>query len=50
MIVLGNAVSFISMLWFGLSGSYTSAMAARAFGGVLNGILGAWKCMIGEGG
>ncbi|KAG2445989.1 hypothetical protein HXX76_000592 [Chlamydomonas incerta] len=47
-IALGNAVSFISILWFGLSGSYASAMAARAFGGFLNGILGAWKCMIGE--
>ncbi|GLI58932.1 hypothetical protein VaNZ11_000718 [Volvox africanus] len=47
-IVLGNAVSFVSMLWFGMSGSYANALAARAFGGFFNGILGAWKCMIGE--
>ncbi|KAG2501487.1 hypothetical protein HYH03_001264 [Edaphochlamys debaryana] len=47
-IVIGNAVSLISILWFGLAGSYGSALAARAFGGFFNGILGAWKCMIGE--
>ncbi|KXZ56025.1 hypothetical protein GPECTOR_2g1577 [Gonium pectorale] len=47
-IVIGTAVSLVSMLWFGLSGSYGTALAARAFGGFFNGILGAWKCMIGE--
>ncbi|PNG99489.1 Protein ZINC INDUCED FACILITATOR-LIKE 1, partial [Tetrabaena socialis] len=47
-IVVGNVVSFISILWFGLSGSYAAALAARVFGGFFNGILGAWKCMIGE--
>ncbi|EFJ50590.1 hypothetical protein VOLCADRAFT_103803 [Volvox carteri f. nagariensis] len=47
-IIIGNAVSFVSILWFGLSGSYGTALAARAFGGFLNGILGSWKCMIGE--
>ncbi|GIL70232.1 hypothetical protein Vretifemale_1079 [Volvox reticuliferus] len=47
-IVIGNAVSFVSMLWFGLSGNYGTAAAARVFGGFFNGILGAWKCMIGE--
>ncbi|GLC73711.1 hypothetical protein PLESTF_001411000 [Pleodorina starrii] len=47
-VVIGNLVSFVSLLWFGLSGSYGTALAARAFGGFFNGILGAWKCMIGE--
>lgn len=46
-IIIGNVVSYISMLWFGLSASYGTALAARAFGGFFNGILGAWKCMIG---
>lgn len=39
-IIIGNVVSYISMLWFGLSPNYTTAMVARAFGGFFNGILG----------
>lgn len=47
-IIIGNVVSFVSILWFGASTTYATAMAARAFGGFFNGILGAWKCMISE--
>ncbi len=47
-IAIGNVVSFVSVIWFGCSASYASAMAARAFGGFFNGVLGAWKCAIGE--
>jgi hypothetical protein len=36
------------MLWFGAAGSYASAAAARVFGGFFNGIIGSWKCMLGE--
>jgi len=36
------------MLWFGTAGSYALAASARVFGGFLNGIIGAWKCMLGE--
>lgn len=40
--------SQVCLLWFGLAGSYASAAAARAVGGFFNGIIAAWKCMIGE--
>ncbi|MEW5308918.1 MAG: hypothetical protein WDW38_000838 [Sanguina aurantia] len=46
--ILGNVACMIGMLWFGLAPTYAWAMAARVFAGALNGILGAWKCVIGE--
>jgi hypothetical protein len=39
---------YITSCRFGSSGTYGSAVASRIVGGLLNGILGAWKCLIGE--
>ncbi len=44
----GTLSTCLALVWFGLSGSYSSAAAARVFGGLFNGIIGAWKCMVGE--
>ncbi|WIA44282.1 hypothetical protein OEZ86_007089 [Tetradesmus obliquus] len=46
--LLGSAASAAGLLWFGAAGSYASAAASRAAAGLLNGIIVAWKCMIGE--
>ncbi|KAI8462328.1 MAG: hypothetical protein J3K34DRAFT_462986 [Monoraphidium minutum] len=46
--VIGTAVSAAALVWFGLAGSYAGAAAARAAAGLLNGVLCAWKCIIGE--
>jgi hypothetical protein len=46
--VLGSFASSITLLWFGLSGSFTGAVSARVAAGLLNGIIVAWKCCIGE--
>lgn len=35
-ILMSNTVSTVSMLWFGLAPSYTSAAAARLVGGLFN--------------
>lgn len=39
-IIAGSLVSYISLLWYGASGSYANAVAARCFGGFFNGVLG----------
>ena len=49
-ILIGNVACFLGMLWFGLSDSYAVALSSRVFAGLFNGILGAWKCIIGESG
>jgi hypothetical protein len=46
--VIGSGVTAVCLVWFGLSGSYAGACAARVVAGLLNGIICAWKCMIGE--
>lgn len=46
--VLGSAASAVTLLWFGLSGGFAGAAAARVVAGLLNGIIVAWKCSIGE--
>eukprot|EP00983_Pelagomonas_calceolata_P025085 788865-Pelagomonas_calceolata.AAC.6 len=49
-ILIGTAVSLVSLVWFGFSMSFSMAISARIFGGLFNGVLGAWKCIIGESG
>jgi hypothetical protein len=49
-IVIGTAVSIVSMISYGMAETYTAAVIARIIGGLLNGVLGAWKCIIGESG
>jgi len=46
--VLGSAASSVTLLCFGLSGRFSTAVAARVVAGLLNGIIVAWKCSIGE--
>lgn len=46
--VLGSAASAVTLLWFGLSGGFAGAAAARVVAGLLNGIIVSWKCSIGE--
>jgi MFS family permease len=46
--VAGSAASASTLVWFGLSASYGSAVAARAVAGLCNGIIVSWKCAIGE--
>ena len=46
--VLGSAVTTICLVWFGLSGSYGGACVARVVAGLCNGIICAWKCIIGD--
>ena len=47
-LVLGNAACFLSICMYGLARKYWHAVAARLFGGILNGIIGAEKAAIGE--
>jgi MFS family permease len=49
-IVIGTAVSVASMVAYGGAETYGQAVGARVVGGLLNGVLGAWKCIIGESG
>lgn len=46
--VLGSAASSVTLLLFGLAGSFSTAAAARVVAGLLNGIIVAWKSSIGE--
>jgi hypothetical protein len=46
--VLGSGASTATLLWFGLSGGFPAAAAARVVAGLLNGIIVSWKCSIGE--
>jgi hypothetical protein len=46
--VLGSGASTATLLWFGLSGAFPGAAAARVVAGLLNGIIVSWKCSIGE--
>jgi hypothetical protein len=46
--VLGSTASSATLLWFGLSGGFAGAASARVVAGLLNGIIVAWKCSIGE--
>ena len=45
--VLGNVSSVLSVAYFGLSGSYAQAVAARAVGGALNAVILCAKAIIG---
>lgn len=47
-LVMGNAACFLSICMYGLASKYWHAVAARLFGGILNGIIGAEKAAIGE--
>eukprot|EP00887_Chlorella_sp_A99_P008220 scaffold12.g8220.t1 len=47
--ILGNVSNLISVLWYGLAGSYGWALTARLVGGLLNAVIGAGKAIIGEG-
>ena len=47
-IVLGNLSCVVSVLGFGMSGSFFQAAASRFVGGALNGVIGAEKAVIGE--
>lgn len=47
-LVLGNIAGTLSMLAFGLAGTYNGAATARFVGGLLNGVIGALKTIIGE--
>ncbi|EIE22258.1 MFS general substrate transporter [Coccomyxa subellipsoidea C-169] len=47
-ILMSNIVSTLSMLWFGLAPSYTSAAAARLVGGLFNCSFTNVRSMIGE--
>lgn len=49
-LVVGNISCVLSVLGFGLAGSYAQAMAARTVGGALNAIILAEKAILGEGG
>jgi predicted MFS family arabinose efflux permease len=40
--VLGSGASAVTLLWFGLSGSYAGAATARVVAGLLNGIIVSW--------
>lgn len=46
--VLGSAASSVTLLWFGLSDSFSAAVVCRVVAGLFNGIIVAWKCSIGE--
>jgi hypothetical protein len=46
--VIGSAASAATLVWFGLSGSFTMALAARCVAGLLNATIVAWKSSIGE--
>ncbi|GBF96387.1 MFS general substrate transporter [Raphidocelis subcapitata] len=46
--VIGSAATTACLVWFGLAGDYSTAVAARAAAGLLNGIIAAWKSAIGE--
>lgn len=46
--VIGSAVTTVCLVWFGLSGSYRGACAARVVAGLCNSIICAWKCIIAD--
>lgn len=46
--IAGLLGSSISMLWFGLAGSFWTALIARSLGGLLNGNVGVMRTVIGE--
>lgn len=43
-LVLGNIAGTLSMLAFGLAGTYNGAATARFVGGLLNGVIGYVQC------
>eukprot|EP00873_Tetraselmis_striata_P027647 jgi/Tetstr1/447911/TSEL_035219.t1 len=47
-VVIGNISSALTVLAFGWATTYKAACAARFFGGLMNGIMGSLKTMIGE--
>lgn len=46
--MIGSASNVLGQLLFGLSSNYAMAASARVAAGLLNGLIGAWKCMLGE--
>jgi len=47
-LVIGNVSCVVSVLFFGLAGTYWQAATARAVGGALNAIILAEKAILGE--
>lgn len=47
-LVVGNISTVLSVVWFGLSGSFWQALAARIVGGALNAVILAEKAIIGK--
>lgn len=48
LLVIGLLGSSISLLWFGLAGSFWTALFARSLGGLLNGNVGVMRTALGE--
>lgn len=47
-LIIGLLGSSVSLLWFGLAGSFFTALLARSFGGLLNGNVGVMRTAVGE--